>query len=71
MTRNDSHEARARAADPNDRFLRQTPRLPPSVSAFLARLGTIATFIGLIAIGILVAGIAARFIFGASVSTAL
>jgi hypothetical protein len=71
MTRRDLNEARAQTADPDARFDGRSSRLPPSVTAALARAGSIAMLLALVAIGILATGIVARIIFGSSVSTTL
>ncbi len=70
MARRDTHDAQARTAQADDRFAPPL-QLPASASRIAARVLDGLIFIGLIGLGILLSGFAARLLFGPSVTAGL
>ncbi|HEX2890755.1 hypothetical protein [Vineibacter terrae] len=67
MNPRDMYEARAHAADPTEQMNARSRRIAAVGRTIL----DYATFIGLIAIGIILVGFVSNFLFGSSVTTAL
>lgn len=67
MTRRDTFEASAHSSGPAER----SQDAPTRLTLVSARILEYLIFAGLIGVGILLAGLAARFLFGSSVTTIL
>jgi hypothetical protein len=71
MAPRDTRDAQVRTAQADGRFHGAPLRLPASASRIAARVLDGLIFIGLIALGILLSGFAARLLFGPSVTAVL